>query len=79
VQRDNLLVPNRHAYERLESHLPAVPLRRHTAADTNSNSNSNANANAVHRQMRTDSKTTSYSAPTPIVIQRGKSHLHLMA
>ena len=76
MQRDDLLVPNRHAYERLESHLPAVSLRRHTPADTDTYSNTDSNSNAytdsdtVHWQMWTNATASSYAASTPIAIQR---------
>ena len=68
MQRDDLLVPNRHAYERLESHLPAVSLRRHTPADTASNAYTDSDT--VHWQMWTNATASSYAASTPIAIQR---------
>ena len=71
-----------HTNERLEGYLPAVSLRRHTPADTDTYSNANANAHTdsdpVHRQMFTDSKTSSYAASTPIAIQCGKSQVYSM-
>ena len=55
-----------HPHEWLESHLPAVSLRRHTPANTDTYSD--GNSYSVHRQMYTDSATSSDPASAPITI-----------